>query len=242
MAILIFDFDGTIHDSMRIYAPAVRFCHRQMVYAGIMKDREVTDEEIRSYLGLTASQMWKQFAPDLPETQRQEGSRIIYGEMARLAKAGAARLYQGVPEVLDKLKKEGHKLVFLSNCSVEYMDLHRDVFRLDRFFDEMYCAAQFGWISKPEIVGKLLSGWICQSGHVYQETVISIGDRKYDMEIAGAKTKGDVTINTIFCAYGFGNPEEGESAGFIVNSVWDIPDAVETFAAAMNNNLNSYRL
>lgn len=228
MAVLIFDFDGTLHDSMRIYAPAVRFCHRKLVEGGLLPDRVVPEEEIRGYLGLTAAQMWQQFAPNLTEEQHQTGSRTIYQEMARLTKAGVARLYDGAQDVLKELKESGHRLVFLSNCSVNYMDLHTRTFGLDQYFDEIYCAEQFDWAEKPQIVRQLIPGWDVR-------LIIAIGDRFKDMEIVRAASEpGEIPlqngskpeIKTVFCTYGFGSPEEGKNADAIAASILDIPACI----------------
>ena len=234
MAILIFDFDGTIHDSMCIYAPAVRACQREYAARGLLPEREVPDAEIRGYLGLTAAQMWEAFAPHLSRAQREEGSQYIYREMERLARAGKARLYDGAVSMLQELKAQGHRLVFLSNCSGAYMDLHRDVFGLDHIFHEMYCAGQFDWEPKPQIVRRLIPGWKAAAfpGAPGQQAgtplrIISIGDRYTDMEIKQALVTG-VKIMAVFCAYGFGMLEEGAAADAVVDSVEQIPVAIRT--------------
>ena len=249
MGILIFDFDGTIHDSMCIYAPAVRACQKEYAARGLLPDREVSDAEIRSYLGLTTAQMWQAFAPHLSKEQREEGGQYIYREMSRLARAGNARLYDGAVCMLQELRAQGHRLVFLSNCSEAYMKLHQEVFGLDHIFHEMYCAGQFDWESKPQIVRRLIPAWrqaADRAGCKEPLVIISIGDRYTDMEIKLAQTihtsgcqdlnsaqvedAGSVgqavIIRTIFCAYGFGTPEEGENADATVHSVQQIPEQI----------------
>lgn len=235
--ILIFDFDGTIHDSMRIYAPAVRACQKEYAAKGLLPDREVTDEEIRGYLGLTAAQMWQTFAPHLSEEQRKEGSEYIYREMHQLARAGKARLFDGAVSMLQELKNEGYLLVFLSNCSEAYMKLHQEVFRLERIFHEMYCAGQFDWAPKPEIVRSLIPGWKERFGAGSGQgllRIISIGDRYTDMEIRQAvqnrngQGERDVVIQTVFCTYGFGTPEEGTGADALAQSISQIPKAIDS--------------
>lgn len=219
MAVLIFDYDGTLHDSMKIYEPAVRFCHNKFVAEGIVKDRPVSREEILRYLGLTASEMWESFAPELSEEQKRQGSRIVGEKLRELIGQGKAALYDGAEEVLKKLKEEGHRLVFLSNCSEGYRDANRKAFGLDRFFSEMYCSEQFDWIPKPQIVRQLLPGW--------EGPVIAIGDRYKDMEIASVGG-----IGTIWCSYGFAMPWEGNSADAIAHRVTEIPDRVSDLLKA----------
>ena len=228
MAILIFDFDGTIHDSMCIYAPAVRACHRKLVAEGLMPEREISDAQIRSYLGLTAMDMWKDFAPDLTEQQHEEGSQFIYREMTRLALEGKAKLYDGAREVLTVLKEQGHYLVFLSNCSQGYMDLHAGIFGLNRYFDEMYCSGQFDWIEKWQIIKQLIPAWKTLPAWTPDPLIIAVGDRYKDMEIVNAVPPEQKKrfMRTVFCAYGFGEASEGQQADAVAESVKELPDCI----------------
>ena len=229
MAVLIFDYDGTIHDSMRIYAPAVRACHRKLSAEGLLPDGEVTDRQIRSFLGLTAGEMWKQFAPALSQEQHEAGSQYIYREMSRLILEGQAKLYDGALEVLKKLKAQGHRLVFLSNCSEGYMSLHTRVFGLDRYFDEMYCSGLFAWAEKWQIVQQLLPGWQLLPVWAKEPMIIAIGDRYKDMEIekAGSRdSKPVIMIKTVFCKYGFGEASEGSVADAAAASVTEVPECI----------------
>ena len=214
MAVIIFDYDGTLHDSMRIYAPAVRNCHERLVKAGIMKRREISEEELKSYLGLTGPEMWELFAPELSQEQRQEGRRIIGEELSKRVCAHEAHLYKGSREMLEQLKAQGHHLVYLSNCRESYMNLHAEEFHLRNYFDEMLCAGQFGGKAKFEIVKELLPAW--------GGSAIAVGDRYKDMEISQVGN-----VKTIWCAYGYGSIEEGQSADAIAESVTEIPKLVK---------------
>lgn len=215
MAILIFDYDGTLHDSMVIYEPCVRECQKMLAEQGLMEDTPIPRSQIESYLGLSAAEMWEQFAPGLSAEEKARGSRRIGEELSRRTREGQARLYDGAEEVLAQLKARGHELIFLSNCGEAYMNLHAQAFHLREYFSQMYCNEQFGWISKREIVQQLFED---RRG----TPMISIGDRYKDMEIAQA---GDV--KTIWCAYGFGREEEGQSADETAHSVREIPSCVD---------------
>ena len=159
MAILIFDYDGTIHDSMVIYEPAVRACYERLVALGLLPERIITREEIETYIGLTAREMWDIFAPGFTDEQKEMGSGIIREELHRLTNKGEARLYEGVPQMLMTLKEKGHRLVYLSACHISYKEAHTKYFHLDQYFDEMYCTEEFGWIHKYEIVRELIRKW-----------------------------------------------------------------------------------
>lgn len=55
-----------------------------------------------------------------------------------------------VLELVKVLKKRGFILIILSNESKEWMDIKIEKFKLDKFFDKIYCSAYLG-ISKPSI-------------------------------------------------------------------------------------------
>ena len=67
---IVFDYDGTLHETIRIYAPAFRMNYRILVEQGLAAPREFTDDEIGRWLGYTAADMWNAFAPQLPAVGR----------------------------------------------------------------------------------------------------------------------------------------------------------------------------
>ena len=222
MATLIFDFDGTLHNTVLIYGPAVRMCQKKMAAMGLLTERDISDSEIYTYIGLTAAQMWKIFAPHLSDEERTMGSEMIKEDLSRLALNGSARLYDGAEKMLERLKAKGHTLIFLSACHNSYMKAHTEYFHLDRYFHEMYCSEEFGWISKEKIVEQLLDKWKSGNGTGGLQ-IIAIGDRYSDMEIKNASDN----IKTIWCAYGFGSISEGETADETAESLMEIPAKVQ---------------
>ena len=56
---VIFDYDGTLHNSTRIYADAFRQVYDRMVYDGVAPKRQFTDDEITIWLGYSAQDMWQ---------------------------------------------------------------------------------------------------------------------------------------------------------------------------------------
>ena len=152
---LIFDYDGTIHNSMKTYAPAFRRTMRWLAENGYTKPKNYTDYEISYWLGFNSNDMWQNFMPGLDKEIR-DTARIRLGEdMARRIELGEGELFSGAEEMLSQLKEMGHQLIFLSNCRIHYMERHRRVFALDRFFDCFYCCEEYGFIPKYEIFRKI---------------------------------------------------------------------------------------
>ena len=211
---IILDFDGTIHDCAAIYVPAFRVGHKYLVESGLMEYREYSDEEIISYLGFSPKEMWDNFAPDLCDSEKKKVTLMVSDHMAKLAEEGKARLYEGAKEALRALKRQGHTLIFLSNCLHSYMELHRRVHGLDEFFSDYYCSEDYGYIRKPEIFEKI-------AGEKEGDFMV-VGDRYFDLEVAW--THG---LPSIGCAYGYCGEHELDRADEVIGSVRELPEAVE---------------
>ena len=54
---LLFDYDGTLHDTAHIYIPAFRLAYRTLVERGLAPSQDFTDEEIKSWLGYSPKEM-----------------------------------------------------------------------------------------------------------------------------------------------------------------------------------------
>ncbi|MBQ8297186.1 MAG: HAD family hydrolase [Ruminococcus sp.] len=214
MTNLIFDYDGTLHNCLKIYKPAFLKAYDWLVENGYAEPRTFSDYEIGYWLGFSGNDMWTMFQPKLPQDKRDICREIIGNEMGALCDAGEAELFSGAEEALALLKEKGHTLIFLSNCRVKYQQRHNEMFRLDRFFDHFYCAEAYDFIPKYEIFRRFRSQ--------HNGNFIVIGDRFHDMETASKNG-----LKAIGCAYGYGNAEELKAADMIVNSVTEIPSAVE---------------
>ncbi|SHI51949.1 phosphoglycolate phosphatase [Dethiosulfatibacter aminovorans DSM 17477] len=210
---IILDFDGTIHESIKVYGPAFRKCYRFLVDLGCAEEKEWADGEIARWLGFTKEEMWKDFMPDLDTDIRHKAGGMIGKEMNSLLSGGKGVLYHGALEVLEGLKKRGYSLVFMSNCSVKYRDMVTEVFNLDRYFDHIYSSEEFGFIPKDEIF-RMVSGSL-------KPGFAMVGDRHKDMEVGVGND-----VCTIGCLYGYGNSEELKDADRLIN---DISELLEIF-------------
>lgn len=217
MTNLIFDYDGTIHNCLKIYAPAFRKAYAWLVDNGYAEPRKFNDKEIGYWLGFNSADMWSMFQPKLPQEQRDICRGIIGEEMGAQIMNGNAELFPNAEETLARLKDKGYTLIFLSNCRVKYQQRHNACFRLDRFFDFFYCAEEFDFIPKYEIFRRIKPR---HSGNF-----VVIGDRFHDMETAALNN-----LKSIGCAYGYGSAEELSTADIIVRNIAEIPDAVEKLA------------
>ncbi len=211
---LIFDWDGTLHDTAHLYGDAFRKAYDWLVSEGYAKRRLYTDEELSKYLGMNAPDMWNRYMPELPQEIKQKSSDIIGRQMIEGIQSGKAVLYTGVQEMLTRLREQSFKMVVLSNCKHDYMQAHRTVFRLDRWFDDFYCCEDFDFAPKEEIFKH-----ICNR---YPKQFVVIGDRDSDFKVSKAHN-----LVSVECAYGFGTEEELKNADKLAYRPSEIPTCIK---------------
>ena len=206
---IIFDYDGTIHESIKVYAPAFREAYKYLVKNGFAKDKEWTDKEISVWLGYTSTDMWNEFMPELKGCEKENTSKIIGKTMIDIIRRGNAVLYDGAIDVLSYLKNKGYSLIILSNCKTEYLELHNKIFSLDKYFDELICTQKFNYKPKYEVFNYIKDK--------YPSDYVVIGDRYHDIEI-----KKHHDIKAIACTYGYGKTEEFEIADILISNIEEI--------------------
>lgn len=206
---LFFDYDGTLHNSIKIYGPAFRKAYDHLVHLGFAEERNWTDTEISHWLGYNPLEMWNRFMPGLEDTVRNRCSAMIGEEMIALTEHGRAELYEGAAETLEYLKNKGYRLVFLSNCKRSYRDSHSRRFGLEHYFEKLVCSEEYDFIPKYEILKEIKGD--------YPEEMVMIGDRMHDLE-AGKKNR----IYTIGCSYGFALEGELMDADLILRDIAEL--------------------
>ena len=213
-ATIIFDFDGTLHDSMFIYRIALESGYGELVARGLAPERAFTDEFIMGNIGLTCQEAWSRMCPDLPWSVTADAADRVGQVMDELIDSGRARLFDGVPEMLQQVVDDGHTPVFLSNCRNAYRDAVRRAFGFDRWFDHYYTAEQFDSAPKEVIFET-----------IRQEVpgpYLVVGDR--DKDIALAEAHG---LPCIGCTYGYALPGELDSATLMARSPRGIAELVK---------------
>ena len=208
---IYFDFDGTLHDSIKIYSPAFRKGYDFLVENKKAEYMIWQDDEIQKWLGYTSKEMWENFIKDLEEPFKKKASSIIGKEMLNQFLLGNAKLYENSLEVLEKLKVKGYKLIFLSNCSINYMEASVKFFNLNLYFDDMICTEMYDFIPKHEVL-KLIK-------HNYEMNQVIVGDRFHDIDAAIENS-----IYSIFCEYGYGDKKEGSLADVSIKNISEILD------------------
>ncbi|SFC16216.1 phosphoglycolate phosphatase [Alkalibacterium subtropicum] len=206
---IIFDYDGTLHDSSRIYIPAFKRAYAYLVENEQAPEKVFQDQEITRWLGYSKKEMWELFMPHLVDAHKNEASRLIGETMVDKISRKEAHLYPDALETLAYLK-EKYTLIFLSNCSIDYMESHADMFNLRDYFTDMYCTEMYDFKkSKKEIVADFK--------HKYPSEYAIVGDRHQDLEVGEL----DQTY-AIGCSYGFGQKEELAQADNVISDIAEL--------------------
>lgn len=213
MKTLIFDWDGTIHNTKHLYGCAFRKVYQTLVENGYAEEHYYSDDDMAGYLGMTGPVMWKTFMPSLPEEIRTKASIQISHALAEYIPQYSV-LYPDAEKTLDTLKEQGYHMVYLSNSRHVYMEANRKRWQLDRWFDAFYCSEDFGFIPKENIFPEIEKN--------FPGPYAVIGDRSTDLSIA--RVHG---IASIGCAYGFGTMEELSCADRIAYTISELPDLLK---------------
>ena len=213
--VLIFDYDGTLHNTVGLYGKAFRKGYAWLVEKGYAEDRYYSDEEMSKWLGYNPVDMWSRFMPGLPEETRRHVSEMVGQGMAEGIENGEAVLFPHVTEVMEELKREGHKLVILSNCRKSYMEAHKKAFGLEKWFDDFFPAQAYNYIPKEDIFPFIAKKWP-------SDKYVMVGDRASDIKVGTANG-----IPSVGCAYGFGEPEELSDCTYVIDDIRDLPAVVK---------------
>lgn len=191
---ILFDLDGTLTDSgegiINSVIPALEH------YGIAIPPRE----ELRVFVGPPLHDTFLRFG--VPADQLENATKIYRSRYIPIGKFENAP-YPGIPELLETLKSQGHKL-FVATSKPEPMAVEiLEHFDLAQYFDRI-CGASMDTSrsSKEAVIAYLLE----QNGSA--ENMVMVGDTKYD--VIGAKAHG---IPTIGVSWGYGEIDEMLEAG-----------------------------
>ena len=191
---ILFDLDGTLTDSgegiINSVIPALEH------YGIAIPSRE----ELRVFVGPPLHDTFLRFG--VPADQLENATKIYRSRYIPIGKFENAP-YPGIPELLESLKAQGHKL-FVATSKPEPMAVEiLEHFDLAQYFDRI-CGASMDTSrsSKEAVIAHLLE----QNGSA--ENMVMVGDTKYD--VIGAKAHG---IPTIGVSWGYGEIDEMLESG-----------------------------
>ncbi len=214
--VIAFDLDGTLSDPARGLIQGFVYCFKKL---GIAYESE---ESLRKYIGPSLYDEWQE---DFGFTPEEANDAIeVFREYYNIYGWWDNDLYDGIPEMLDSLKRAGKKLVLATSKPLDTAKKVLELFDLTKYFDFIGGAVSHENDQKWQVLNWSLSSvGIDLEDPASLAKCILVGDRKYDAE--GAKICG---IDSMGVLYGHGTKEEMDSSGFtvLVKSVADISNAL----------------
>ena len=80
---IIFDYDGTIHNTLGIYEPAFREAYQWLAEQNVVEEQKIETAQIAGWLGLNSKEMWDTFLPELDQRYKDQASAIVGDSMVR---------------------------------------------------------------------------------------------------------------------------------------------------------------
>ncbi len=206
--VLLFDLDGTLSDSQAGIINSIQYALDKF---GLSEDDH---SKLQHFIGPPLFESFRTYS-QFDESRAKEAVEY-YREYYSTVGMYESTLYDGIPDLLEKLYRQKKTLIVATSKPTPYAKRVLSHFALDKFFTSIVGSHFDGTrSSKKEIIESIL----LTLKQVSKRHVVMIGDRGYD--IIGAHAHG---IDSIAVTYGYGTLEEITRANptYIVNSVHEL--------------------
>ena len=178
--LVVFDVDGTLHDTFRWWAPVIRSgLQRFGAMHGI--DMPVPgDREAEAVVGMKDAGVWAPFLPEAHQHRWQELRAVVVPMEVEEVSRGVDYLFAGVRPLLLHLRAIGVKVALASNCRRTYMGAMQHGQGLAALTDWQFCLDSDGVQTKTDMLR------VAQRAAGGTERVVMVGDREPDHEAARA--------------------------------------------------------
>lgn len=194
--IIIFDLDGTLTDSAE---GVIRSAQHMQEKMGITK---WADEDLKFIVG---PPLIKTFTEDFLMNP-EDAQRALGFFRERYATIGLFenKVYEGIPEMLEELKKKGKRLAVATSKKEETAVRILKHFEIDGYFEVIGGDnREIGRDTKAKVID-----YVLKTLGAKKEDAIMVGDRKFDVE--GAHLVG---VPCIAVEFGYGDRGEFEACG-----------------------------
>lgn len=208
---VIFDFDGTVVDTGEGILKSLQYSFEQM-------GREVPDmSDLKRFIG---PPIHYSFTHYYGVSEEEVGEYIKkYRERYTVKGIYECELYEGIPELIDALKKRGIKVGIASSKPLRLIYDVADYLGITESFDAIV-GVRIDDSNHSSKTGLILEAMELMGADDKNE-VLMVGDRLYDIE--GAKGAG---VKSCGALWGYGSQEEFRQyeADFIVRQAKDVLD------------------
>lgn len=204
---IIFDMDGTLWDS----AKAVADSWTEVVAREYTPERVITEEEIKSVMGLTMDKLAARIFPELPEEKRLQLLEVCGKEENEYLRTHGAIVYPQIEETFQKLKEKYH-LYIVSNCQSGYIEAFLEYYGYGKYIEDTECYGNNGLV-KGENIRK-----VAERNHLTKAVYVGDIQGDYDASMQAG-------VEFIHAGYGFGTVDANvpEIAAFA-----ELPEVVKS--------------
>lgn len=171
--LLVFDWDGTLIDSIERIVTSLQFASREV--CGV----HLGEERARSVIGLGLHEAIEHLHPEL-DAVHVESVAAAYRQNFLYDSTVPELLFDGVEDMLRQLRADAYTLAVATGKSRTGLDRAMKKYKLGEYFSATRCAGETRSKPDPEMLNSLLA----ELGTLASEAVM-IGDSAHDMLMAG---------------------------------------------------------
>jgi len=205
---ILFDLDGTLTDPAEGITNSVAYALKRW-------NIEIADKSLLNcFIGPPLYESFSKYF-NFSENEAQKAVEV-YREYFSVKGLYENAVYDGVDEMLSKLRSAGKILAVASSKPEKFVLKILEHFSLSQYFDVIAGATMDGSrINKADVIRYALN----ELSPSASKEILMIGDREHD--VFGAK---EIGIDSLGVTYGYGGRKELENAGadFVVDAVEDI--------------------
>lgn len=177
--LVVFDVDGTLHDTFRWWSPTIRSGLQRFAAMHGLQVAMPTDQEAEAVVGMRDAGVWAPFLPEGHKHRWQELRAVVLPMEVEVVSSGVDYLFAGVRPLLQHLRGIGVKVALASNCRRTYMGAMQHGQGLAALTDWQFCLDSPGVQSKTDMLKEAQRAAGAQR-------VVMVGDREPDLEAARA--------------------------------------------------------
>jgi len=177
--LVVFDVDGTLHDTFRWWAPVIRSGVQRFAEQNGIDLVLPTDTEAEAVVGMKDAGVWAPFLPEGHRHRWQDLRAVVLPMEVEVVSDGTDYLFAGVRALLPHLRSIGVKVALASNCRRTYMAAMQNGQGLAALSDWQFCLDSDGVDTKTDMLR------LAQQA-AGAARVVMVGDREPDHEAARA--------------------------------------------------------
>ncbi len=174
--LLVFDWDGTLVDSIDRIVTSLQFASKQTV------NIEPSETQARDVIGLGLMEAIEKLHPELDTQQHSTELNAIadsYRQHYLHDNTVPAPLFKGVNNLLDELREEGYILAVSTGKSRAGLEQSMNEHKLNEYFTTTRCAGENKSKPHPEMLHEIL-----QQLNFSASQTLMIGDSEHDLKMA----------------------------------------------------------